>query len=93
MPVAEALACGRPAVTSDTSSLPEAGGDAALLVPPQDADALVGALDCALSQADELGARGPAQAARFTWEATAARTVESYRKALADDRRRTTDDG
>ena len=36
LPVAEALACGRPVVTTTVSSLPEAGGDAALLVPPGD---------------------------------------------------------
>ncbi len=82
MPVAEALACGRPVVTSTVSSLPEAGGAAALLVPPQDVEALAAALRQALDQAEALGPLGPAQAARFTWAATAARTVDSYRKAL-----------
>jgi glycosyltransferase involved in cell wall biosynthesis len=84
MPVVEALACGRPVVTSNVSSLPEAAGAAALTVPPQDADALAEALGRALAAGAEVGARGPAQAARFTWEATAARTVESYRLALRE---------
>lgn len=82
MPVVEALACGRPVVTSDVSSLPEAAGDAALRVPPQDAAALEQALAQALAPGTALGAAGPAQAARFTWPAAAARTAETYRKAL-----------
>jgi len=89
LPVAEALACGRPVVTSNVSSLPEAGGAAALLVPPQDVDALAEALRRALADRGELGARGPAQAARFTWSATAASTARSYRLALEDEGRRT----
>lgn len=90
MPVAEALACGRPVVTTDVSSLPEAAGDpsagsgqaAALLVPPGDVEALAGALARALTLASEALACGPAHAARFTWAATAAQTAASYRRAL-----------
>jgi glycosyltransferase involved in cell wall biosynthesis len=82
MPVLEALACGRPVVTSTVSALPEAGGQAALLVPPQEVAALTAALDRALGFDRERLARGPAHAAKFTWQATAARTVDSYRKAL-----------
>ncbi len=82
MPVLEALACGRPVVTSNVSSLPEAGGDVALGVPPNDVEALTGALARALELTPEQLARGPAHAARFTWPATAAHTVASYRRAL-----------
>jgi glycosyltransferase involved in cell wall biosynthesis len=92
LPVLEALACGRPVVTTQVSSLPEAGGEAALLVPPGDAAALAAALARALALEPERLACGPAHAARFTWEATAAQTVASYRRALADDRRPTTHD-
>jgi glycosyltransferase involved in cell wall biosynthesis len=84
MPVAEALACARPVVTSNVSSLPEAGGDAALFTSPGDVDALVAALGRALTTGNELAVRGPEHAARFTWPATARRTVEAYRKALPD---------
>jgi glycosyltransferase involved in cell wall biosynthesis len=83
LPVAEALACGRPVVTSNVAALPEAGGDAALLVPPDDVDALTSALARALTLEPEALARGPAHAARFTWAATAAQTVASYRRALS----------
>ncbi len=82
IPVTEALACGRPVVTSNVSSLPEAGGDAAIFSPPNDVDALSEALARALTVEPEALARGPAHAARFTWAATAAQTVASYRRAL-----------
>ena len=82
IPVAEALACGRPVVTTDVSSLPEAAGDAALLVPPGDVEALTAALARALTLEPEALARGPAHAARFTWANTAAQTVASYKRAL-----------
>lgn len=82
MPVLEALACGRPVVTSNVSSLPEAGGEVALSVSPTDREALTQALAQALATSPEQRRRGPAYAARFTWAATAAHTVASYRRAL-----------
>jgi glycosyltransferase involved in cell wall biosynthesis len=82
LPVAEALACGRPVVTSTAGSLPEAAGEVALLAPPGDAEALAAALERALHLTPDELARGPGHAARFTWPATAAQTVASYRRAL-----------
>jgi glycosyltransferase involved in cell wall biosynthesis len=82
MPVLEALACGKPVVTTNVSSLPEAGGEAALRVPPGDVPALTSALARALTLDPEALARGPLHASRFTWANTAAQTVASYRKAL-----------
>jgi glycosyltransferase involved in cell wall biosynthesis len=86
LPVAEALACGRPVVTSNVSSLPEAGGDVALLVPPGDVEALASALARALDLGPQTQAAGPAHAARFRWAATATQTVASYRRALGGGR-------
>lgn len=90
IPVIEALACGTPVVASNVSSLPEASGDAALLVPPDDVDALAKALRRLLTD-DELRAtlrqRGFAHAQHFTWEA-AARTVLNVYSELADTSRR-----
>jgi len=83
LPVIEALACGRPVVTSDVSSLPEAGGTAAIRVSPGDPAALAQALRQALAAEQRARVEGPAHAARFTWEATAAQTVAAYRRALA----------
>jgi glycosyltransferase involved in cell wall biosynthesis len=82
LPVAEALACGRPVVTTTVSSLPEAGGDAALLVPPGDEQALADGIQRALRLSPEELARGPAHSALFTWADTAAKTVAAYRLAL-----------
>jgi glycosyltransferase involved in cell wall biosynthesis len=82
LPVTEALACGRPVVTTAVSSLPEAGGDAAFRVPPDDVPALADALAEALVPDAERTARGLAHAARFRWAGTAAQTAASYRRAL-----------
>lgn len=85
LPPLEALACGTPTVVSDTSSLPEVVGDAALLVPPTDVDALAAALRRLLDDA-ALGARlrvaGPSRAASFSWD-TAARQLQATLLRLA----------
>jgi glycosyltransferase involved in cell wall biosynthesis len=82
LPVIEALACGRPVVTSNVSSLPEAGGVVALQVSPGNPAALAQALRQALDGEQQARIDGPAHAARFTWAATAAQTVAAYRRAL-----------
>jgi glycosyltransferase involved in cell wall biosynthesis len=83
----EALACGTPVVTSNTSSLPEVVGDAALLVDPRDAGALAAAIVAVLDdpgEAHRLRQAGPSRAARFTWEACAEATVQVYREVLGE---------
>ena len=83
LPVLEAMACGTPVVCSNTSSLPEVTGDAALLVDPLDVDALTEALRRVLSEpslAADLRARGLAQAARFSWARAAEETLAVYRR-------------
>lgn len=86
IPVIEALACGVPTITTNSSSLPEAAGDAGYLVPPNDDDALAEALAKMLDRgnplAAELATRGPLHAARFTWAAAAHTTTRSYARAL-----------
>lgn len=86
LPVVEAMACGKPVIAADTSSLPEAAGDAGCLLPPDDEAAWTAALARAIHDSiwrAEAGARAQAHAAHFTWAATAAQTVASYRRALA----------
>jgi glycosyltransferase involved in cell wall biosynthesis len=83
LPVLEALACGAPCVVADTSSLPEVAGDAALLIPPRDVAAWAAALEDLWADASargELARRGPAQAARFSWERAARETLAIYRR-------------
>ena len=85
-PVLEAMADGVPVLASDTPALREAGGDAALYLPPHDPAAWARAIgDLARDEAAraELGARGRLQAARFSWDETARLTVAAYREALA----------
>ncbi len=85
LPPLEAMACGTPVVTSTASSLPEVVGDAALLVDPTDAEALAGAMQQVLADADlwnEKRAAGLARARDFSWRKTAQQTVASYRRAL-----------
>ena len=82
LPVLEAMSAGAPVVASNTSSLPELAGDAALLVDPEDVDAISDALARILSDsslADDLRARGRARAATFSWAATARATLDVYR--------------
>jgi glycosyltransferase involved in cell wall biosynthesis len=85
LPILEAMACGAPVIASDRSSMPEVAGDAAVLVDPIKIDRIAAALHAVLTQpalAEELGRRGLARAAQFTWEATARGTAEVYRSAL-----------
>lgn len=82
LPPLEAMACGAPVVAADTSSLPEIVGDAALLVPSDDDDALATALARVLREpvlARELAARGLRRAAGFSWRRCAEETLAVYR--------------
>jgi len=84
LPPLEAMACGTPVVTSNTSSLPEVVGDAALQVDPDDVDTLADALLTAATDAaprDDLIEKGRRRAAQFTWERTAQLTLDTYRAA------------
>jgi glycosyltransferase involved in cell wall biosynthesis len=80
LPLLEALACGAPAIASDVAALPEVGGDAtAWIENPDNVDEWAFTFR-RLTRAPEglaaLAARGPAQAAAFTWERCARLTLE-----------------
>jgi glycosyltransferase involved in cell wall biosynthesis len=83
IPVIEAMACGVPVICSDGGALPEAAGDAALIVPVDDiaalADALV-AVTSETSRQEAMRARGLARAPEFTWERVARRHLEVYHR-------------
>jgi glycosyltransferase involved in cell wall biosynthesis len=84
LPVLEAMQCGTPVVCSNTSSLPEVAGDAALLVDPLDVDALTQAMarlfeDTNLRQT--LIERGYAQSQKFSWADCAARVLAALESA------------
>lgn len=85
MPVLEAMAQGAPVVTSSGTSTEEVAGDAGLVVPPTDGEALADALLQVLDDpplADRLRAAGLARAATYTWERTARETVTAYQDVV-----------
>lgn len=85
-PVAEAMACGCPVVTSAVSAMPEVAGRAARLIDPHDPDAIACGLKAAVDDpqtANAMRAAGLARAAELNWDTAAATTLGVYRKLLA----------
>jgi glycosyltransferase involved in cell wall biosynthesis len=85
MPVLEAMAAGVPVITSNRSALPEVAGDAAVLVDPEDLDALAGAL-LELTQSEsrraELVQKGLLRAQSFTWKKAVSETWAAYQSVM-----------
>lgn len=85
LPPLEAMACGLPVVTSNTTSLPEVVGEAGITVPPADIDAVVAAIARIMDDGEfarMLGSRGRERAKLFSWDAAARQTLEIYRQVL-----------
>lgn len=83
IPPLEAMSCGTPTLTSNTSSLPEVVGDAALTVNPYDVNALASGLDRILTDTAlrrKLHVEGPLRATAFTWAAAARQTLDTYKQ-------------
>jgi len=81
LPPLEAMACGTPVVTSDSSSLPEVVGEAGLMVPPDDTEALAETIRKVLADSElreDLVRRGLSRAAEFTWQATGEKLLAIY---------------
>lgn len=79
LPPLEAMACGTPVVTSNTSALPEVVGEAALVVDPLDPGALASAIAEILAnpvRRERLRALGFQRVSQFTWERSARRVLE-----------------
>lgn len=89
LPPLEAMQCGTPVITSNTSSLPEVVGDAGIMVDPRDGDALCQAmLDLYRSPGlrQEMSSKGLLRAAGFSWERTVRETISAYHAAMQVDR-------
>jgi glycosyltransferase involved in cell wall biosynthesis len=84
LPILEAMACGCPVVTSNTTAMPETAGGAAVLVDPTDPASIARAIVEAVGSRDRLRQAGLKRAAEFTWAATAASTLDVYREAAAN---------
>jgi O-antigen biosynthesis alpha-1,2-mannosyltransferase len=86
LPVLEAMAHGLPVVASETSSLPEVGGNAALYVNPHDPKDIAEKVVMAVEDEGQrtlLIERGLARAEKFTWRRTAAGNLQVYNEVLA----------
>ncbi len=84
LPVLEAMQNGCPVITSNTSSLPEAGGDAALYVDPKDANDISDKIQKLISNKklrDDMIEKGYKQVKKFSWEKTAEETLKVLEEA------------
>jgi glycosyltransferase involved in cell wall biosynthesis len=88
MPPLEAMACGTPCVVSNSSSLPEVTGRAAMMFNPTSTEQFVDSVVRVLTDDDlrgKLCREGLRQSALFSWERAAQETLEVYRRALSDE--------
>lgn len=89
LPILEAMACGCPVVTSDTTAMPETAGGAAVLCDPSDPASIADAIVEATAEGrDRLRDAGLKRAGQFTWGATATSTLDVYREVAERRRRR-----
>ena len=83
LPIIEAMSCGTAVTCSNTSSLPEVAGDAAILFDPKDTKSIADTLGSLLADSNKLSSlreKSIQQASRFSWQKTALNTIEIYRK-------------
>src|SRR5678816_3721667 len=89
LPPLEAMASSTPVLASNTSSLPEVLGEAALLVNPENVFEIARGMKAILLEApirDRLVERGLKHIRRFSWESAAKQVVEAYEKAASENR-------
>lgn len=85
-PILEAMRLGCPVVTSSVSATREVAGDAALLVPPKDAESIAQAMERVAEDTrlrDDLTAKGVARGRSFTWAKCAEETLQVYGHAIS----------
>lgn len=85
LPILEAMACGTPVVTSNTSSMPEVAGDAAILVDPYSVEQIAKGILSVLTDFElrqDLIERSLKRAVQFSWGKTAQQTLEIYCQVL-----------
>ncbi len=81
IPILEGMACGVPVITSNTSSMPEIAGDAALIVDPHKSEEIKNAIQTILANEtlkNELCEKGMERAKKFTWKNMAEQYLELY---------------
>ena len=85
IPILEAFACSCPAVISNTSSLPEIGGDAVVYFNPTDSKNMMESIEKVLVNNDlrnEMISKGLEQLKKFSWGKTARETFDLYKEVL-----------
>ncbi len=86
LPILEAMACGLPVISSNSSSLPEVVNDAGFLIPPYQLELFISTIRYVLNNESlykTMKDKGIENAAQFTWERTAEETVKVYNKLLS----------
>lgn len=86
LPPLEAMQCGIPVITSNTSSLPEVVGDAGILLDPTDVDGLCNSLlmlENSLTLRESMAQKSLEQAKKFNWKNTVQETINGYKTALS----------
>ncbi|HYK07916.1 MAG TPA: glycosyltransferase family 1 protein [Candidatus Eisenbacteria bacterium] len=89
LPVVEAMKYGTPVITSNVSSLPEAGGDGALYVNPEDVNEITKAIQKLLDNPklrEEMVKKGFEQVKKFSWEKTAKETLEVLQQVASNNK-------
>lgn len=82
IPILDSFACETPVVTSNLSSMPEAAGDAAVLVNPTDTRSIAKGIEEALDKPKTLVSKGKKQIKKFSWKKCAQDTLEIYKETL-----------
>lgn len=85
LPVLEAMACGCPVISSNTSSLPEVVGDAGIMIDPYNVQQLADAIQKVLEDkvlAQDMRQRGLERAILFSWQRCAQETLDVYSQVL-----------
>ena len=87
IPLLEAMACGTPVITSNTSSMPEIGGPHAILINPENPDEIAAKMieletdDAFYNRQQDIGLQ---QAAKFSWRRTAEELLNLYEEVFRE---------
>lgn len=87
IPILEGMACGVPVITSNSSSMPEIAGDAALMVEPSDPNDILRAIEQVIYDPDQaavLSEKGIQRARQFSWDKMAEAYIALYKEVYTE---------